>query len=143
MTCCLENIQTWHSCSCCQRHCLGCQSEVPLAETQGKCRVTTKTSSSEILMTKSVPVNFQSVSRSKAVTQRNQVSRQKMNVNTAHICLCVASADTNRLLNQGKHKRCQCQPQMVTGPIMTWLAFLNLKCHLCWGTVLSVKAQRE
>lgn len=63
------------------------------------------------------------------MTQRNQVSKQKMDVNRAHICLCVASSDTNRLLNQGKHKRCQCQPQMVTGPIMTWLASLNLKCH--------------
>lgn len=46
-----------------------------------------QTSSREVFMTKFVPVNFQSVSRSKALTQRNQVSRQKMNVNTAHICL--------------------------------------------------------
>lgn len=51
-------------------------------------KVDYQTSSSEVFMTKFVPVNFQSVSRSKAVTQRNQVSRQKMNVNRAHICLC-------------------------------------------------------
>lgn len=87
-------------------------------------------SSRDVFMTKFVvPVNFQSVSRSKALTQRNQVSRQKMNVNTAHICLCVASSDTNRLLNQGKHTRCQCQPQMVTGPIMTWPSWIwNVTC---------------
>lgn len=123
-----ENTQTWHSGNCC--HHLAVSQKSPLLKPRESCEGRLpKASSSEVFMAKLVPVNFQSVSGSKAVTQRKQVSRQKMNANRAHICLCVASSDTNRLLNQGKHKRCQCQPQMVTGPIMTWLAFLDLKCH--------------
>lgn len=69
------------------------------------------------------------------MTQRNQVPRQEMNINRVHICLCVVCPDANRLLNQGKHMRCQLQTQMVTGPIMTRLAFLILKCH-CTGEML-------
>lgn len=92
----------------------------------------------------STPVNFQSINRSKAVTQRNQVPRQEMNINRVHICLCVVYSDANRLLNQGKHRRCQHQTQMVTEPITIQLAFLILKCHLRWRNALSGKAlQRE
>ena len=91
----------------------------------------------------SIPVNFQSINHSKAVTQRNQVPRQEMNINRVHICLCVVYTDANRLLNQGKHMRCQHQTQIVTEPITTHLAFLILKCHLCWRNALFVKALRK
>lgn len=92
---------------------------------------------------KSTPVNFRSINLSKAVTQRNQVARQEMNTNTAHICLCVVHPDANRLLNQSKHSRCQYQTQIVTGPIITWLIILTWKCHWCWRNALSIKASQK
>lgn len=91
----------------------------------------------------SIPVNFQSINRSKALTQRNQVPRQEMNINRVHICLCVVYSDANRLLNQGKHRRCQHQTQMVTEPITIQLAFLILKCHLCWRNAPSGRALQK
>jgi hypothetical protein len=99
-----------------------------------------KMGSSELFATKSIPVNFQSINRSKVVTQMNQVPRQKMNINRSSHCLCVAYLTQKDYSHEGKHMRCQNQTQMVTGLIMTWLAILNLKCHLCWRNSLSVKA---
>lgn len=96
-----------------------------------------------VFLPTSIPVNFQSINRSKAVTQRNQVPRQEMNINRVHIRLCVVYSDANRLFNQGKHMRCQHQTQMVTEPITIQLALLILKCHLCWRNAVRKSPAKE
>lgn len=90
-----------------------------------------------------IPVNFQSISCSKAVTLRKQAPTQEMNTNRVDICLCVVYPDANRLLNPGKHVRGRHQTQMVAGPIITRLAILVLKRCLGWRNALSVKALKK
>lgn len=99
-----------------------CRWESLLCRSPVKVRISSPDGFKWVVASKSIPVNFQSITLSKAETLRNQVPRKERNRNRVHICLCVVYPDANRLLNQGKHRRCRHQTQKVTGPVMTQCA---------------------